>query len=38
MMHLLILMSTAMYLSHLSCVSTGTDLQVPLHDNNKYST
>lgn len=35
MMHLLIFMSTAMYLSHLSCVSIGTDLQVPLHDNNK---
>lgn len=29
-------MSTAMYLSHLSCVFIGTDLQAPLHENNKY--
>ena len=28
-------MSIDVYLSHLSCVSIGLNLQVPLHDNNK---
>jgi hypothetical protein len=29
-------MSIDMYMSHLSCMSIELNLQVPLHDNNKY--